>query len=106
MGSRMMQTPEQPGELREGLQAPQMPFLLGNFLLHPPLQLLKSLVPALNLLLRISGTAPHPHLLCPLDLPQSQLGPSSSAQDLATGSLDPVKCLSLLSISQTQLLHL
>lgn len=43
MGSRMMQTPRAArGSSRKGLQAPRMPFLLGNFLLHPPLQLLKS----------------------------------------------------------------
>lgn len=55
--------------------------------------------------LHISGTTP-PIFCVPLTFPKASLGHPSSAQKLAAASLDPVKCLSLLSIPQTQLPHL
>ena len=106
VGSRMMQIPRAAmGSSREGLQAPRMPFLLGNLLPSAPTSAASQvLVPASNL---CTSQEPHPPIFCvPLTFPKASLGHPSSAQKLAAAPLDPVKCLSLLSIPQTQLLHL
>lgn len=90
VGSRMMQTSRAAmGSLREGLQAPRMPFLLGNLLPSAPTSATsQALVPASNLLLRISGNPP-PHLLCPLDLHQSRLGPPHLCSETCSSSPGP-----------------
>ena len=90
VGSRMMQTSRAAmGSPREGLQALQVPFLLGNLLPSAPTSATsQALVPASNLLLCISGNPP-PHLMCPLDLHQSRLGPPHLCSETCSSSPGP-----------------
>lgn len=83
MGSRMMQTSRAAmGSPREGLQAPRMPFLLGNLLPSAPTSATsQALVPASNLL-RISGNPPPPIFCVPLTFTKAGLGPPPLLRNL------------------------
>lgn len=101
VGSRMMQTPGQPwgasgkacptNAFPPGRPPParsthtQLLAHLTSFHLRPPLQLLRPWsLP--QTFLPISET---PHLICPLDLPQSRLGPPLSCSETCSSSPGP-----------------